>query len=405
MDFFAQPQTASVLKHGLIESYAVPFASKVGKYSPTGRVLLADLYAGRGEYKEGTPGSPLLLARAASSVAAYRNLRIVFVEKDPEHHRHLRDCLQREGAELDWHTHLGTAGEHLDAILAAHPLDPALFFLDPFGLGLPFDVVTRKILSRPKPLGYGPGPKTEILLNFSMVGVRRVAGLLTSPKPQPHDDKRLASLDAFLGGAWWRGMHLDGGSAREIAHRYCRNIEDAMGVPWSASVVEVADVIGHEPEYLLVHVTRHPDGRWLFAEATSHATRKWREACHAEEPDKQRGQLGLFEEPPPFEEDEGAWITEITANLTRLLAEGRAVSASDHMRQIYGASLGMARGKHIKKAVQGLFDAGVTSTNPKGMEPQKLVLVPGDVAVFPKPVRKSQAAEPVLPSAEVNRLG
>ena len=73
----------------------------------------------------------------------------------------------------------------------------SILFLDPCGLGIPFSVLVQT-LSGPRAATW---PPTEILLNFSLDAVRRIAGHVTSPTP---DETSMARLDAVLGGAWWR---------------------------------------------------------------------------------------------------------------------------------------------------------------------------------------------------------
>lgn len=75
-----------MFKHGILSRYPVVFAAKTGSASPGNRVVFLDGYAGRGEYDDGQPGSPLPLSRAADwwqgEFAAVRN------EEDDERASH-----------------------------------------------------------------------------------------------------------------------------------------------------------------------------------------------------------------------------------------------------------------------------------------------------------------------------
>lgn len=79
--FFVRKKAAAVLKHGILNRYVVPFASKVGQDAPDGRVVHLDGYAGPGRYEDGTMGSPALILEAAARVADFRRLECYFVER------------------------------------------------------------------------------------------------------------------------------------------------------------------------------------------------------------------------------------------------------------------------------------------------------------------------------------
>ncbi|GAA3436093.1 hypothetical protein GCM10018954_057020 [Kutzneria kofuensis] len=70
--FFRERRAQAVFKHGILSRYPVVFAAKTGW---RGRpVAYLDGYAGRGEYEDGSPGSPLLLSEKAEGVAAFRDV-------------------------------------------------------------------------------------------------------------------------------------------------------------------------------------------------------------------------------------------------------------------------------------------------------------------------------------------
>lgn len=79
-DFFRERRAQAVFKHGILSRYPVIFASKTGW---EGRpVAFLDGYAGRGEYDDGSPGSPLLLAKTAAKVQSFRRVSGIYVEKE-----------------------------------------------------------------------------------------------------------------------------------------------------------------------------------------------------------------------------------------------------------------------------------------------------------------------------------
>jgi hypothetical protein len=87
--FFVSKKAAAVLKHAILDSYVVPFASKVGRYAPDSRVVYLDGYAGPGRYEDGTPGSPALILDSAARIAGFRQLDCYFVERAPKNYQSL----------------------------------------------------------------------------------------------------------------------------------------------------------------------------------------------------------------------------------------------------------------------------------------------------------------------------
>jgi three-Cys-motif partner protein len=78
--------------------------------------------------------------------AAWSSSRVVechFVEQNPATYRSLRQVLEEvdNGGTLVWEARHGNVAEHLDELLVRAEGVPLFLFLDPFGLGLPFDVI------------------------------------------------------------------------------------------------------------------------------------------------------------------------------------------------------------------------------------------------------------------------
>ncbi|WP_431993870.1 hypothetical protein [Streptomyces albogriseolus] len=92
---------------------------------------------------------------------------------------------------------------------------PLFLFLDPCGLCLPRDRLVD-VLARQRPQRR---PATELLMNFSMMAVRRPGGHVRSPRG---NEKTLERFDAVCGGLWWREYFTDASgheNAAEVDHR------------------------------------------------------------------------------------------------------------------------------------------------------------------------------------------
>jgi three-Cys-motif partner protein len=167
------------------------------------RVVFLDGYAGRGEYQDGSPGSPLLLSQCAEYVEKYRDVLAFFVEQDDDNYANLSRVLAERGGQTRRILRHGSLNDHLPEVLA-QARDASLFaFLDPFGPALDFTTIRSQLLSRP------PWPPRKVLLHFSVSGVARLGGAVRAARAShaelPEADRKKADrLDRFLGGTWWQ---------------------------------------------------------------------------------------------------------------------------------------------------------------------------------------------------------
>ncbi|MFF3863347.1 three-Cys-motif partner protein TcmP [Streptomyces sp. NPDC002209] len=339
--FFVSKKAAAVLKHAILDKYVVPFASKVGKYAPDGRVVYLDGYAGPGRYDDGTPGSPDLILDSAAAISAFRKLDCYFIEKNRKNYQSL-SALVAEAREqgLSAHALQGGVERHLDHVLEAAQGSPLFAFLDPFGLGITFEALTQRIFGSRR----AGGQPTEVLLNFNANAVRRIGGLLTSTKDNPRKPATLKALDDACGGDWWQQEFLDSAGNPEAVRRIARGFAQRVGKAVNAGswIVGVRNRADLQVAYNLVHFSRHRDGLWLFGEAASLAQVEWRRAClPPDTPDM------LFNPADTFEQEEEVrrlgWIKTIRANLEDLLHKHGSFVVGDHQREVLAGVLGEAR--------------------------------------------------------------
>ena len=167
------------VKHILLEKYLKAWIQILGKYEP--RICFFDGFAGRGEYIEGTLGSPLIALKVADSLSGYfRKLICYFIERDKDNFENLEEVLKREEANVEnWQKiEVEIKNDEFANVIAGifknmeegHILIPSFFFIDPFGFsGIPFHIITR-ILSN---------PKTEVFFTFM---VRDIARFIQLPE-------------------------------------------------------------------------------------------------------------------------------------------------------------------------------------------------------------------------------
>jgi three-Cys-motif partner protein len=367
--FFRSKRAAAVFKHAILSSYVVPFASKTGSASTGNQVVIVDGYAGAGRYETGEPGSPALIARAARSLRS-RSVQCIFVEKNAQMFERLRTVLAEEsGGTVQWDALRGTVEEHLDGILARAEGLPLFIFLDPFGLGLPFDVVVNIFRRRP----HGTSA-TEVLFRFDAGAIRRIRGVALSDSESPGRAGTLAALDTAAGGTWWRDE--DDGSldneqyvhwfTSQLLERICR---EAGCAGWVADVRQRQE---QQPVYHLVFLTRHREGLQIFGEALSLAAEKWRRAVFDEAIDSaaESEQEMLIYADELFEDEErllaNDWLTQLEQNIRRLLTDHETFVISQRYDEVYAGLLGLPREKHLRAVLKKLHAEGATVSDSKG---------------------------------------
>lgn len=362
-EFFREKKAAAVLKHGILGRYLVPFAMKTGSTATGGRVVICDGYSGPGRYDDagGAPGSPIVLAEAIRSLGGKRNVELVLIEEKRSHHERLLEVVGAELQDINVTVLRGTVQQHLDAVLRQAQGVPFFAFLDPYGLGLPFHDIEKKIFGRP---AFQYAPATEVLLNFSSDGTRRVGGYLTSTKDIKNREATLDHMDEVCGGDWWRQVYLDapspGAAAEEIAAGFLERICRATRA--SGWTIDAKNKEHHQPRYNLVHLSRHEDGFMHFAEAASSALGDWRRAVVP---------AGSFDDDDSIfavnEKDLAqGWALRIELNLRALLRDHARLSVVTHYGAIFDGVMGDARMTHLRVALKRLHKEGLLSSDGKG---------------------------------------
>jgi three-Cys-motif partner protein len=168
------------VKHILLRKYLVAWMRTLGRWNS--KICYFDGFAGRGEYTDGTPGSPTIALEVADRLSQYfRELICFLIKKDPENFRNLDVVLEREKPKVqNWQkikllkendefaNVINEIFEYLKKEKSV--LAPSFFFVDPFGFSeIPFTLI-RKILEN---------PWTEIFFTFM---VRDIARFIQLPE-------------------------------------------------------------------------------------------------------------------------------------------------------------------------------------------------------------------------------
>jgi len=169
------------LKHLIWDRYLKAWAQKLLGWGRAGqRLWIVDAFAGSGRDEAGNPGSPLIAATIARDIVAARRtapggpapvVHVVAIEKDPKRFEELRKNLGEftSGSPQIAHIRQGTLADYINRMMQFIGSEPALFFLDPFGVdGMQADLLP-KILS---------GPQNELFALFSDTGAARLHAVL-----------------------------------------------------------------------------------------------------------------------------------------------------------------------------------------------------------------------------------
>lgn len=390
MAFFDARQAPAVVKHGLLKRYCRAFAMKAGTRTP---VTFLDGYAGAGCYADDTPGSPLVLAEAARSVAAKRQIEAIFVEKDQSTFARLQRVLAEKCAGQPYTALQGDIDEHLGRIVDTSRRNALFAFFDPFGPALSRDRLTSLLRERRR-----ARLPTDVLVHVSVRSVWNFGSRLTKAKrgrqPLGPQDEALASkLDRFLGERWWRqGFEAaaidptcepDGRkqgerpatTALRVAQTYAQQVGKETG--YYAISMPVRRRPWHAPIFVLTLFTVHQDGVWLFADCIGQAGLDWEEAWQRTEAEKEGadGTLALFSTHGAWKFDRGAyerahheaWVNRLADNIDSLLDEHRPLILAERVPEVFDGVLGTgARARHAREAVKRLHSAGHVDHDGKG---------------------------------------
>lgn len=272
--FFDDEQhEASRLKIEAYAKYLKPFAYKVLHYYP--RLWVIDGFAGAGQYGEQADyadGSALVAARFAHQYNVEhardgKSIELINVEKDPETFARLRRNLAGFGPVA---TNLeGRFQDRLEQILKAVGHEPALFFIDPFGMeGADIRLVEQILRER-----RGRRAITELLIHFSDRALVRIAGNVNvktqSSSIAQAAQTKVEHLDAILGTPFWRGAFANPQLNSEqrctqVAELYMQQLRN-LGIRF-VHELRMRDSYDAAPRYRLIFTTRSAHGSYLMSD-------------------------------------------------------------------------------------------------------------------------------------------
>jgi three-Cys-motif partner protein len=371
--YWGEQALPSAFKHALLDKYVPQFAGMTGSRSVGKRVVFLDGYAGRGRYDDGSPASAERILRIAHNQSAAARLawNCYFVEEDDESAAALAQVVSEYAAGgLAATAHHGSVLEVLDEVVNAAVGCPLFLFLDPCGLGIPYDRLVALLRDDRSHLW----PPTELLLNFSLDGVRRIGGHVSSVRGSATTMRR---LDDVLGGQWWR-QHFIGGVTDEAVDAIVDGFTTRVAGDVAMNIVSVPVRRAplHRPIYHLVFGTRRQHGLWAFGDSVARATQAWWDTLEEVEAEKEPNALFSVTATvrPTLETVEATAVPRIAANLGLVLEKKTSFAVVDHTLEVFGEDYGQVRDRVVREAIKLLKNQKGTSSEGKGSPVRNLIV-------------------------------
>lgn len=278
-DFFGKKRDWSRYKDFILAYYLEPYVPKVNTLKKP--ILVVDGFAGRGEFDDGQPGSPLIIA---TTVRRWRDkgvpIRGIFIEADPDNHAHLVGVMKEHRDYAD--VRIGSFDDHLPEIARQARQNTVFLYVDPYNVrGLTFDRM-KAVYDQIR----NSSTSVEVLLNFNaatfmrwaLAAVKRHQDIPAETAEEPLDQLEdasggpveLATLNAIAGGDYWKPIALD--PALDFPQKLDRFTGEYMGRMLSSFAYvarcEIKAKYHHRvPKYYLIYATRHGDGLELINDA------------------------------------------------------------------------------------------------------------------------------------------
>ena len=373
--YWQVPRLPSVFKHTLLGRYVPQFAGITGSRSEARRVVFLDGFAGRGRYDDGSPASPERILRIAQNQGTKGTVAwtCFFVESEEASAAELVQVVDEYVRQSVTATaHHGDVLEVLDDVVGAAIGCPLFLFLDPCGLGIPYDRLVRLLGDQRR----DRWPPTEILLNFSLDAVRRIGGHVGS---EHGFEKSMGRLDQAVGGGWWRRYFVSRGvtdtAVESVVTRFGERLLADSGM--EIVPVPVRRAPRHKPLYYLLFGTRRQHGLWAFGDSVAWATQAW--WLTLDEQTIEQDPYRLFPvtqvERPSIESVEARAVPEVARNLEDILRDRPSFRVVDHTHRVFGGSYGQVRERVVREAIKLMHSDGRTSSDGKGPRIRNLVVV------------------------------
>jgi three-Cys-motif partner protein len=350
--FFDEMKEWSHRKLQIVSKYLDGFVRILGGQ---GTIYYVDGFAGRGIYEKHSKGSPILAAEIAKKLedeGKPYTLICINVEKDEDNFRDLQQSTAIYGSRVI--NFQGTFENNLDKILGIIGNQPAIFFLDDFGvIGIGWNAV-RKVISRKAP--------TDLWVRFDHTIVRRLDGFFNSESVSA--EKKFNRLRSLYGITDRNKLHERlAGSSSEI------RIINALNLYLECLAKEYISVKGkgYSYSYLIRTITGTRKYHLVFAAAHAKAailasdivygTEKNYQLDVEEFRESQTAQPFLFPVDPTEDEIFTHLVNQIKDEIWELW-RGKKVARIDIHESLLENWFGKISRKHVSQALKKLINEG-----------------------------------------------
>ena len=240
-------------------------------------ILIIDCCAGPGKFKDGSEGSPIIIAKhVAESHKKGIDIKGLFLEKKKKYFKHLQNTMETYGDCVK--TERTDFTGYLDKIAQMAKRHTVFLYVDPYGIKeLPF-VELAKIYEQINK----NGASVEVLMNFNSPGFVR-CGLVALKMDSTCTDSEIADdlyedplseirgltpqqMDIIAGGGYWKDVIAGRGLSfakkeQKITKLYIKQMSEYYPMVCSFPIKKGYYQI---PKYRLIYGTRHPDGILLM---------------------------------------------------------------------------------------------------------------------------------------------
>lgn len=356
-DFFDVMHEWSDRKLKLLEKYIDPAAKILGSIK---QIYYVDGFAGRGKYRDGANGSPIRIAELAQqfeSEGKPYSFRCINVEENGEYFANLQTETTKFGRIVQ-NIH-GRFADNLDRILFLIDDQPAIFFLDPFGIkGIDWSAV-RKIIWRKAP--------TDLWIRFDHIDARRLDGNFEV------NEKKFDNLPTVFGIQDEERLHaiLSAGNTPEERIRDCMELyrkqleeefkraKKGSGYANSYAIKSLTAL----DKYYLMFATSHEKGIVLASnvvygveEDYQKELQEYNEMQQGGKPEAEQMYLFAEEEPTPekiFQEK----VSHLKNDIVKK-CKGRTLSRLNIHARILDTWFGRIRATHMTQALKNLKNEG-----------------------------------------------
>jgi three-Cys-motif partner protein len=351
-DFFNELKEWSARKLTIIKKYMDGFVRILGG---KGLVYYVDGFAGVGIYKDDSIGSPIQAAEYAKQLfdqgKAY-SLSCINVEMNNDSFSNL--CQSTAPYSQFVENLPGSFSENLDVILKKVAQQPAIFFLDDFGVsGVGWELVQKLI---------GRNAATDLWIRFDHSTVRRLDGFFASDASTA--DKKFSRLPALYGITDRAQLHqqLDGPSSEKRIQNALRLYLRQLAAEFQrqkgkgfAAAYPIRSLTGTR-KYHLVFSASHPKAA-VLASNIIYGTEEDYQREVAEYKERNTQQLSLFSLDPTPEhifEDKVKQLQEAIRNHY----QGKTIARIDLHTSLLMEWFGKVSGKHLTAALKSLQSNG-----------------------------------------------